>query len=372
MKVLITGGAGFIGTHLSRKLVELGHSVRVLDNLTPQVHGSDTDIQKIVESGIDFMLGDVRDLDTVRRAVREVEVVFHLAAQTGVGQSMYQMKDYMDCNVVGTAQLLDVLAGDKQNIRCLILASSRAVYGEGKYSCSQCGVVYPPPRTQEQLRKADWEVHCPNCSATLECLPTDEDKPLQPGSVYAISKRAQEELCLCVGRAYKIPVKILRFFNVYGSGQSLTNPYTGIMTIFASKIKKAEPPLIYEDGLESRDFVHVKDVVNALVLAMENGRTNYEVVNVGSGRALSVFEMAKIMIRLKGVDLEPRIIRKYRVGDIRHCYADLTKAREIFRYEPTVSFEEGIIEFLDWAGDRPSEDRLAAATAELEQHGLYR
>jgi len=372
MKVLITGGAGFIGTHLSRKLVELGHSVRVLDNLTPQVHGSNADLRKIVEPGIDFMLGDVRDLDTVRRAVIDVEVVFHLAAQTGVGQSMYQIKDYMDCNVAGTAQLLDVLAGGEQKIRSLILASSRAVYGEGKYSCSQCGVVYPPPRTQEQLGEADWEVHCPHCSARVESVPTDEDKPLQPGSVYAISKRAQEELCSCVGQAYEIPVTILRFFNVYGSGQSLTNPYTGIITIFASKIKKAEPPLIYEDGLESRDFVHVKDVVHALVMAMENGRANFETVNVGSGRALSVFEMATIMIRLAGIDLEPRIIGKYRVGDIRHCYADLTKARQILGYTPTVSFEEGINEFSDWARDKPSEDRLGAATAELEQRGLYR
>ncbi len=372
MKVLITGGAGFIGTHLSRKLVELGHSVRVLDNLTPQVHGSNTDFRKIVEPGIDFMLGDLRDLDTVRRAVREVEVVFHLAAQTGVGQSMYQIKDYMDCNVVGTAQLFNVLAGDKQNLQSLILASSRAVYGEGKYLCSQCGVVYPPPRTQEQLKEADWNVHCPNCSATVESLPTDEDKPLKPGSIYAISKQAQEELCLCIGQAYKIPVTILRFFNVYGSGQSLINPYTGIISIFASKIKKTEPPLIYEDGLESRDFVHVKDVVNALVMTMENGRANFEAVNIGSGRALSVFEMANIMIRLKGIDLEPRIIGKYRIGDIRHCYADLTKARQILGYEPRVSFEEGIVEFLDWAEDKACEDRLAAATAELEQRGLYR
>jgi len=372
MKVLITGGAGFIGTHLSRKLVELGHSVRILDNLTPQVHGSNTDFQKIGESGIDFMLGDVRDLDTVRRACREIEVVFHLAAQTGVGQSMYQIQNYMDCNVVGTAQLLDVLAGDKQKLRSFILTSSRAVYGEGKYLCSQCGVVNPPPRTREQLIEADWDVHCPNCSARVECLPTDEDKPLQPGSVYAISKRAQEELCLCIGRAYKIPVKILRLFNVYGSGQSLTNPYTGIMTIFASKIKKAEPPLIYEDGLESRDFVHVMDVVNALVLAIENDRANYEAVNVGSGKALSVFEMACTMVRLMKAGLQPKVIGKYREGDIRHCYADLSKAHRLLGYQPMVSFEEGFIEFLNWAKDRPSEDRLATATAELEQRGLFR
>ena len=358
--------------HLRRKLVELGHAVRVLDNLTPQVHGPNPDYRKIVERGTDFMLGDVRDVDTVRRAVRDVEIVFHLAAQTGVSQSMYQIKEYMDCNVTGTAQMLNVLAGEKQDIRSLILASSRAVYGEGKYFCSQCGVVHPPPRTQEQLRVADWEVHCANCGAAAQCLPTNEDEPLRPVSVYAISKRAQEELCLCVGQAYKIPVRILRFFNVYGSGQSLTNPYTGILTIFASRIKKSEPPLIYEDGLESRDFVHVNDVVNALIMAVECGRANFEAVNIGSGRAVSVLEMANLMIRLKGMNLEPEIIGKYRIGDIRHCYADLAKAHRILGYEPTVSFEEGMIEFLDWTEDTASEDRLAVATAELEKRGLYR
>jgi dTDP-L-rhamnose 4-epimerase len=222
------------------------------------------------------------------------------------------------------------------------------------------------------MDRGEWEVRCPNCSRELQAVATDEDKPLRPGSVYAISKRDQEELSICIGEAYGIPTTAFRFFNVYGSGQSLTNPYTGIITIFASKIKNGEPPLIYEDGLESRDFVHVDDIVQALTLAINCEKAYYKVVNVGSGEALTVLDMARIMIREMGRDFEPQVIGKYRVGDIRHCHADLTRARELLGYEPRVSFQEGIREFFGWAKDRRSDDRLAAATAELEQRKLFR
>lgn len=372
LKVLITGGAGFIGTHLYRRLLGLGHDLRVLDNLTPQVHGEKADPGKTVSPDVEFMYGDVRDRKALGRALEGVECVFHLAAQTGVGQSMYQIKDYSDCNIGGTAMLLDLLANGRRNVQRVVVASSRAVYGEGKYSCPECGIVYPPPRSAEQMEKKDWEVRCPKCSLTAKPLPTDEDKPLRPGSVYAISKRDQEEMAICVGQSYGIPTTALRFFNIYGSGQSLTNPYTGIITIFASRIKQGNPPLIYEDGLETRDFVHVSDVVSACILAMESENADYQVVNVGSGTALSVLDMARIMIQELDADMEPEVISKYRVGDIRHCHADLTMASRVLGYEPAISFEEGIREFLLWARNSESVDMLATATAELEQRGLFR
>ncbi len=365
--ILVTGGAGFIGTHLCRRLIELGHRVRVFDNFTPQVHGDSSSVPE----GVEFVRGDVRDAEALIGVLEGIEVVYHLAAQTGVGQSMYQINEYVSCNVGGTAQLLELIASGNTGVRRVVVASSRAVYGEGKYTCPTCGVVYPAPRSVAQMDAARWEIFCPTCEAELAPLATDEDKPLRPGSVYAITKRDQEELCLCTGQAYGVPTTALRFFNVYGSGQSLTNPYTGIITIFASKIRNGEAPLIYEDGLESRDFVHVSDVVNACVLCM-NGGADYEVVNVGSGEALSVLEMARTMVREMGQSFEPEVIGKFRVGDIRHCHADLSRAKRLLGYEPQVSFEQGIREFLSWAGDKRSEDRLDAATNELKERGLFR
>lgn len=371
MNILVTGGAGFIGGHLCPKLVAAGHKVRVLDNLTRQVHGDNPEPKSHLPAAVEFIEGDVRNAEILGKALTGVDVVYHLAAQTGVGQSMYEIDEYISCNVGGTASLMQQLSAGGHSVKRVVVASSRAVYGEGKYRCATCGVIYPAPRPVEQLDKADWECHCPHCGRVAEPLATDEDKPLRPGSVYAISKRDQEELCLCVGQAYGIPTTALRFFNVYGSGQSLTNPYTGIITIFASKIRNGEAPLIYEDGLESRDFVHVDDVVQACALCLGGG-ADYEVVNVGSGIALSVLDMARIMVREMSQSMEPEVIGKYRVGDIRHCHADLTKARRRLGYEPKITFEAGIREFLAWAGGRESEDRLDAATSELEQRGLFR
>jgi len=344
----------------------------VLDNLTAQVHGVNPDPARILPSKVDFIPGDIRDEKILRRALEGIEVVYHLAAQTGVGQSMYEIKEYISCNIGGTAQLLDLLVKAKKKVSRLIVASSRAVYGEGKYSCPNCAVVYPPVRYIEQMDRNDWEVHCPNCASELIPLPTDEDKPLRPGSIYAISKRDQEEVSICIGQAYRIPTTALRFFNVYGSGQSLSNPYTGIITIFASRIRSGKPPLVYEDGLESRDFVHVSDAVNACVLAMTSTSADYQVINVGHGTAISVLEMARIMIREMKADLEPQVIGKYRVGDIRHCCADLKRAKQCLGYQPQVSFTDGLREFLNWAQNMKLEDRLESATTELKRRGLYR
>jgi len=371
MKILVTGGAGFIGSNLCLRLCAAGHMVRVLDNLTPQVHGNDVRVRSILPPDVDFRKGDVRDRTALRTALDGMEIVYHLAAQTGVGQSMYNIHEYIDCNVEGTASLLDLLASDRGAVRQIVLASSRAVYGEGAYSCTSCGVVYPQPRSLDQLRNSRWDIRCPECSCALEPLPTAEEKPLHPGSIYAISKQVQEQLCMCVGRAYDLPVTALRFFNVYGPGQSLINPYTGIITIFSARIRERNPPQIYEDGLESRDFVYITDITNALILALANVSAYYETINVGSGNALSVLEMAHTMLRAMQVDLEPVVIGKFRQGDIRHCYADLNKARSLLGYEPKVDFEEGIKMFLTWAANEHSEDKLSTATSELEQHGLF-
>jgi dTDP-L-rhamnose 4-epimerase len=372
MRILVTGGAGFIGSHLCRELLNLGHSVRVIDNLNPQVHGNDADPYKILPREVEFVLGDVRSSDCLLHALKGIDIVFHLAAETGVGQSMYQIHSYMDCNVGGTAQLFQTIVDQSCDIKKIIIASSRAVYGEGAGECANCGEVYPNLRNPEDLVAGRWEVRCPQCGSWAKPIPTREDKPLNPGSVYAISKRVQEDLALCIGQAYSIPVVALRFFNVYGSGQSLTNPYTGIITIFASRIKEGKPPLIYEDGQETRDFVHVSDVVQGCILAMETDRADYQIFNIGSGTFLSILDMAKIMIKELGVDLEPEVIGKYRVGDIRHCTADLTKAQQLLGYRPRVSFSEGIREFLAWARDCDSEDKLEQATRELEQRRLFR
>ncbi|MHC1696767.1 MAG: NAD-dependent epimerase/dehydratase family protein [Geobacteraceae bacterium] len=371
MNILITGGAGFIGSNLCLRLRALGNKVRVLDNLTPQVHGNDAHAGNLLPADVDFRKGDVRNLDTLRKSLDGIDIVYHLAAQTGVGQSMYNIHEYIDCNVEGTAALLDLLAADRGTVRQIVLASSRAVYGEGAYTCTSCGVVYPQPRSLDQLRNSRWNIGCPKCSSALEPLPTDEEKPLQPGSVYAISKQVQEQLCMCVGRTYDLPVTALRFFNVYGPGQSLINPYTGIITIFAARIRERKPPQIYEDGLESRDFVYITDIVDALVLALGNTSAYYETINVGSGMAISVLEMARMMLRSMKVNLEPDVIGKFRQGDIRHCHADLTKAQRLLGYQPKVSFGEGIDKFLAWAANEHSEDNLSAATSELKQHGLF-
>lgn len=372
MKVLVTGGMGFIGSHLCKELLNLGHDVRVVDNLNPQVHGETADPGLVLPREVEFILGDVRDSDCLRRALKEVEVVFHLAAETGVGQSMYQIHRYMDCNVGGTAQLFEAIVNQRCEVAKVIIASSRAVYGEGAGECVNCGEVYPDLRTPKDLAAGNWEVQCPLCGRRVKPIPTREDKPLRPGSVYAISKRVQEDLALCIGPAYNVPVVALRFFNVYGSGQSLTNPYTGIITIFASRMKEGKPPLIYEDGKETRDFVHVYDVVQGCILAMRTDKANYQVFNIGSGTFLSILDMARIMGREFGVNLEPEIIGKYRVGDIRHCTADLTKAQQLLGYEPKIDFSEGIREFLIWARERESEDKLELATRELEERRLFR
>ncbi|HDH09993.1 MAG TPA: SDR family NAD(P)-dependent oxidoreductase [Chloroflexi bacterium] len=371
-KVLITGGAGFIGSHLADALLQEGYEVRVYDSLVPQVHGQGRALPSYLSDGVEFVAGDVRDREGLERALREVRIVFHLAAAVGVAQSMYEIQRYTEVNVLGTAVLLDILAEGKHQVEKLIVASSMSIYGEGKYECPQCGVVYPRMRSLEKLRSRVWEMECPHCGRTLSPLPTDEDKPLHPASVYAISKRDQEEMCLCVGRAYGIPTVALRYFNVYGPRQALSNPYTGVAAIFSARLLNGNPPLIFEDGLQSRDFVHVSDVVRASLLAMKSEEANYEAFNVGTGRPLRVIDMAHALCRKLRPDIEPVIVNRFREGDIRHCYADISKIRARLGFEPRVRFEEGIEDLIGWIEEQTAADRVELAKEELARRGLLR
>ncbi len=368
-KALVTGGAGFIGSHTVDALAERDFSVRVLDSMVEQVHGTNVR-PAYLPYGVEFVRGDVRDKETVRRALADVDVVFHLVAEVGVGQSMYEIVRYCDVNVVGTANLLEILANEKHHVEKLIVASSMSIYGEGRYLCPHCGPVYPNLRTEQQLVAHQWELTCPHCSAIVTPRPTNEAKPLQPTSVYAVTKRDQEELCLAVGRAYDIPAVALRFFNAYGTRQALSNPYTGVAAIFAARLLNQHRPIIFEDGLQSRDFVHVSDIVQALMLAMEQDAANYEVFNVGTGRPLTILDVAKKLAEGLGLEVKPQVTGQFRAGDIRHCYADISKIQHTLGYRPGVSFEQGLPELLDWVRTQEASDEGEEAVAELAAHGL--
>lgn len=364
--VLVTGGAGFIGSHLCKALLEKGHDVKIFDSFDPQVHRG----PRHPDLGdISLIEGDIRDTSTVRRALRDVEVVFHQCAAVGVTQSMFQIRKYVDVNSIGTATLLDLLANENHDVEKLVVASSNTIYGEGRYSCQDCGPVSPGMRPLSQLRKREWDLRCPHCGSIVNSLPTDEEKPLSPTTVYAVTKRDQEELCLQVGKAYGIPVVALRYFNVIGPGQSLANPYTGVCAIFSSRIRKGNPPVVYEDGMQTRDLVSVHDVVQANLLAMRTDSMNFQSFNVGSGVATSILEIAEKLISLHGSDVEPCIPGKFRAGDIRHCYADISKISS-HGYSPTVMSDEAIREFYEWSKDMNFEDRFEEAETEMHSRGL--
>lgn len=370
-RVLVTGGAGFIGSHLVEALVGQGHTVRVLDSLDPQVHGlGATRLHGVIKDGVEFIAEDVRDRDALLRALGGIETVFHQAAAVGVGQSMYQVRHYSDVNVTGTATLLDILANERHRVEKLIVASSMSIYGEGRYWCPEHGQVKSGVRSNGQLEQRHWEMRCLECGRPAEPRPTDEAKPLKPASIYALTKRDQEEMCLCIGRAYHIPTVALRYFNVYGERQALSNPYTGVVAIFSARILNGTPPLIFEDGLQSRDFVHVTDVVRANLLAMENPAAAYEVFNVATGRPITIRKVADILSALLGFDQPPVITEKYRDGDIRHCYADISKIRSVLGFAPSVRFEDGIRDLVEWVREQSATDGTDSALRELERRGL--
>ena len=369
-RVLVTGGAGFIGSHLVDKLIKLGHKVVVFDNLEPQVHGEGQKIPKYLNKECEFIKGDIRNREALKKALRGREIVFHQAAVVGVGQSMYEINKYTEVNILGTSNLLHILANENHRVEKLIIASSMSVYGEGKYSCIKCGVIYPKLRSLSQLKREEWEMRCPFCNQEVQSLPTDEDKPLYPTSIYSISKRNQEEMCLTIGRAYRIPTVALRYFNVYGPRQALSNPYTGLAAIFSSRILNNHSPCIFEDGLQSRDFIHVSDIVRANLLAMEGNDADYGVFNVGTGRSLTVLDVAEVLINGLSSSVDINIVRKYREGDIRHCYADISKIQDRLGFQPQVKFEEGISDLVKWVRGEKARDQFEKSKRELEEKGL--
>jgi dTDP-L-rhamnose 4-epimerase len=356
MRVLITGGAGFLGSHLADELLAAGHEVRALDSLVDQVHGGARPDYLAPE--VELQVGDVRDADAVARALEGCEAVVHFAARVGVGQSMYDIAEYTSVNELGTAVLLEALA--RRRPERLVVASSMSVYGEGLY---EGGVEIE--RTREQLERGEWE-------PGPRPLPTPEAKPVALASIYALNKYQQERACLIAGEAYGFPAVALRFFNVYGPRQALSNPYTGVLAIFASRLLNGRPPLVYEDGLQRRDFVSVHDVARATRLALEGGGADGRVVNVGSGSSVTVLELAERLAQVLGVEIEPVTTGEYRAGDIRHCFADVALARELLGFEPAVALEDGIAELAGWLATQTADDRVEAARAELARRGLTR
>lgn len=370
MHVLVTGAAGFIGSHLVDALLAAGHTVVGLDSLDPQVHPSGV-WPPYLNREARWIHGDVRDPAAVGAALDGVEAVVHFAAFVGVGQSMYEIRRYVDGNNVGAAVVLEAAVARRDRVRKLVVASSMSLYGEGRYLDSRGTPIAPPPRSEAQLRAHDWAVYGPDGQPATP-IPTDEEKLPQPTSVYAVTKRDQEELFLAVGSAYDIPTVALRFFNVYGPRQALSNPYTGVAAIFSSRLLAGRPPVVYEDGEQTRDFVHVSDIVQATVLALERSGADGQVVNVGTGQAITIREVAQTLARVLGRPIEPEITGRYRAGDIRHCVADISRARRLLGYEPRVAFEEGMTQLAEWVAEQPPDDRFDEARQALEARRLIR
>lgn len=371
MNVLVTGGAGFIGSHLVDSLVENGHPVRILDSLADEVHGGAEPAH--LNRDAEFIKGDICDEAKVAAALDGIEVVYHLAAELGLGRSMYEIVRFVRGNDLGTAVLLQEMIKRPSQFRKLVVASSMSIYGEGSYRCNSCSLrIDPPLRTEEQLAAHNWEFNCATCGGVLEAIGTPEDRPLAPTSVYAINKQNQEQYCLTIGRAYNIPTVALRYFNVYGTRQALSNPYTGVCAIFSSRLLNDQAPMAFEDGEQSRDFVNVSDVIHANLLAAETDKADYQAVNIGTGKATSVRAIAELLAQGLGKNIRPAIDGKFREGDIRHCIGDISRAREVLGYEPKVTLEDGLAEMLVWLGSQKADDRADVATAELARRSLVR
>ncbi|MFH1586829.1 MAG: SDR family NAD(P)-dependent oxidoreductase [Candidatus Diapherotrites archaeon] len=368
-KILVTGGAGFIGSHLVDRLISDGNDVRVLDNLEKQVH-VDGKIPSYFNSKAEFIEGDVRKTDDLRKAIADVEVVYHLAARVGVGQSMYEINNYVETNTFGTAKLLDLLVNGENSVKKIVVAGSMSEYGEGSYNCGKCGLVIGELRSEGQMSKGEWELKCRNCNAIIEPIPTSEEKPLQVNSIYATTKRDQEEMVMEIGDAYGINSTSLRFFNVYGPRQSLSNPYTGVAAIFLSRMKNNQSPIVYEDGLQSRDFVWIGDIVDACVLAMDSKNAEGKIYNVGSGDHTTILNVAETINKLLGKDIRPKVMGKFRKGDVRHCFSDISKIKNELGFSPKVNFEQGMKELVEWGEKEEAIDMFEKAEKELESKGL--
>lgn len=377
--VLITGGAGFIGSNLTLKLVDKGYQITVLDNLSPQIHGHLPELdsplyQSILNNpAINIIKGSVTSREDWEKALKNIDTIIHLAAETGTGQSMYEIQKYVDVNIGGTALMLDILANNKHHVTRIIVASSRAIYGEGKYECLVHKNVYPYERNEADMNKRDFECKCPVCNANLNLVSTTEDSKIHPTSVYGITKQTQEQLVMVAGPSLGIESVAFRYQNVYGPGQSLSNPYTGILSIFSTQIKNGNNINVFEDGLESRDFVYIDDAVEATILGLEVPEAAYHSFNIGADLPIDVLTVAKKLIRNYDSTVEINISGNYRLGDIRHNYADITLAKEILGYSPKVNFEEGLKRFCDWVNTQSiKEDKYSKSVEEMKSKGLYK
>ncbi|MCB1877301.1 MAG: SDR family NAD(P)-dependent oxidoreductase [Chromatiales bacterium] len=371
MNILITGGAGFIGSHTADALLQLGHSVRILDCLDPQIHGQNETFPEYLDKRIECIVGDVRDLDAVTEAMQDIDAVYHFAALTGVGQSMYDLRSYVDTNCTGTATVLEAIIKQKKSLKRLVLSSSRAVYGEGTHTCATHGTVYPEVRRREDLEAGKFDIFCPHCGEPLTAVGTQEERILKPISVYAWTKKQQEEQCRYVAETFGVPVTMLRYFNVYGSRQSLKNPYTGVVSIFYSRLVAGEPIYVYENGKPGRDFVHVQDVVQANVKALEVDSTPGTAFNIGTGDEITILDVANALAKATGT--APNLVDQgeFRVGDIHSCYADLERSKSVLGYSPDISLDAGMKEFAAWAGNQEAVDLYQKAVDELAKHGLF-
>lgn len=374
--VLISGGAGFIGSNIALKLLKKGYNVTVLDNFSKQVHGEnyqESYLLNRISGKVNIIKGDVRNPQDWIKGLKGQDAIIHLAAETGTGQSMYEINKYCEVNISGTSIMLDLLANGKIKIKKLIIASSRAVYGEGRYSCHDHGEIYPKTRTELDLIEGRFDCQCPICGQKSKLLSTHENSKIDPQSIYGISKYTQEQLCLVTGKSLNIPTVSFRYQNVYGPGQSLSNPYTGILSIFSTQIKNNNSINIFEDGKESRDFVYIDDVTDATILGLENDNANFKIYNVGSGKPISVLEIAKKLISIYNSKIELKITGNFRLGDIRHNYADLENINRDLDYQPKFSFDEGITQFTSWVNTQNiPKDHYLHSISELKKKGLYK
>jgi dTDP-L-rhamnose 4-epimerase len=375
-KILITGGAGFIGSNLTLGLLARGHKVVILDKLVPQIHGENAENSALyaqIREKVKFVRGDVTSREDLFRVLPGIDTVVHLAAETGTGQSMYAIKHYSEVNVGGTALLLDMITNLRFPVRRLVVASSRAVYGEGKYRCVVHGISYPAARSDEAMSQGMFDHSCPVCGYGMQMLPTDESSALQPASVYGVTKLTQEQLVLSVCKALGISALAFRYQNVYGPGQSLSNPYTGILSIFSTRIRNGKTVNIFEDGKESRDFVFIEDVIEATIRGIEHPEPLVEVFNVGSGVATDVLSIANTLRRHLGGDSQITVSGQFRAGDIRHNVADLAKVSRVLGFAPCVSFGDGLKRFVDWVrGERIQGDRYEESLNELREKGYLK
>lgn len=369
-KILVTGGAGFIGSFLVDKLIDLGHQVTIFDNLEDQVHNGKK--PKYLNKKAKFIQGDVRDYKSFEKALKNQEIIFHLAARVGVGQSNYEIASYTEVNIDGMANLLDIVVNKKLPIQKIVMTASMTSYGEGDCLCDSHGTVQPKLRPEKQMKKYDWNLYCPHCDAVVRPSPTKERSYFNNNSIYALTKNVQEEMLMIVGKMYNIPVTSLRCFNVYGPRQSLSNPYTGVSAIFISRLKNNNTPVVYEDGMQSRDFISVHDVVDALVLAMEKRKADYQIFNMGSGIQTSIKDIATTLATLLKKNITPKITGEFRINDIRHCFADNSKIKKELGWKVKVTLKKGLQELIEWSEKEEAVDTFEKAEAELKQKKLQR